>query len=110
MIRESLASNSRCVFLGVSPDGKFRWVRRTTTGARMTSSSSGSGVPPNVWVRLVRTGNTIYGFKSADGIAWNAVGSQSLTMAANIYCGFVVASGGTIKLNTSTVANVSVVP
>ena len=110
MIRETLASGAKCVFLGISPDGVYRWQRRNRTGNKMSSSSVGSGLPPNAWVRLVRTGNTIYGYTSTDGVTWNSVGSQNVTMASNVYFGLAVASGSSTTSNTSTFSNVLLVP
>jgi regulation of enolase protein 1 (concanavalin A-like superfamily) len=110
MIRESLTSDAKCAFMGISPDGTFRWQRRSTTAANTASTTSGIGTPPNVWVRLVRTGGTLYGYKSTDGVNWTLVNSRSITMATNIYVGLAVASGSSSTLNTSAFANVTVVP
>jgi len=61
-------------------------------------------------VRLVRTGNTVVAYKSADGIAWTQVTSQNITMAVNIWIGLAVSSGSASTLNTSQFDNVTVVP
>ncbi len=57
MIRESLTSGSEYAFMGISPDGTFRWQRRSKTGGSTSSTTSTIGMPPSAWVRLVRTGN-----------------------------------------------------
>ena len=110
MIRESLTSGSRCAAMGLSPGTGLRWQRRANTNGGTSSSKSGLGTLPNVWVRVVRTGNTVYGYKSTDGVTWTQVNSCSLTMASNIYIGFALASGTTTQLGGSTFANVIVVP
>jgi hypothetical protein len=110
MIRENLTKGSRYTFMGISPDGTFRWQRRSNTKGSTSSTSSGKGVLPNTWVRLVRTGNTFYGYKSIDGTNWSKVSSRSISMATNIVCGLAVASGTTNQINTSTFGNVLVVP
>ena len=110
MIRESLTSGSEYAFMGISPDGTFRWQRRSSTGGTTSSTTSTIGTPPNVWARLVRTGNTLYGYKSTDGTNWTQVNSRSITMATNIYVGLAVASGSSTSLNTATFTNVTVVP
>jgi subtilisin-like proprotein convertase family protein len=110
MIRESLTSGSEYAFMGISPGGTFRWQRRSSTGGTTSSSTSGSGTPPNVWARLVRTNGTFYGYKSANGTNWTLVSSRSIAMATNIYIGLAVASGTSTVLNTSTFTNVTVVP
>jgi hypothetical protein len=63
-----------------------------------------------VWVRVVRSGNTLSGYKSVDGVNWNQVNSVSITMASNIYIGLAVASGASGTLATSLFNNVTVVP
>jgi hypothetical protein len=110
MIRETLTGGAKCVFLGVSPDGSYRWLRRNKTSNKITASTVGNGTIPNVWVRLVRTGNSISGYTSPDGVTWTSIGSQSVTMASNVYFGLAVASGSSGVLNTSTFSSVALVP
>jgi len=110
MIRESLAPNSKYTFMGIGQDLKFRWQSRNKSGGRTASSSSVLSTPPNAWVRLVRTGNTLYGYSSTDGVSWTKLNNANITMAANSYVGFAVASGDTTTLNTSVFSNVSVTP
>jgi len=110
IIRESLTSGSEYAFMGISPDGTFRWQRRSNTGGSTSTTTSTISTPPNTWVRLVRTGNTLYGYSSTDGTTWTLVNSRSITMATNIYVGLAVASGSSNTLNTSTFTNLTVVP
>jgi hypothetical protein len=110
MIRESLTSGSEYAFLGISPDGTFRWQRRGWTGGSTQSTTSTMSTPPNVWTRLVRSGNTIYGYNSTDGTNWTEVDSRNFMMATNIYVGLAVASGTSNVLNSATFTNVTVVP
>jgi hypothetical protein len=110
IIRESLTSGSEYAFMGISPDGTFRWQRRSKTGGWTSSTTSFIGTPPNVWTRLVRTGNTLYGYGSTDGTNWTQVNSRSMTMATDIYVGLAVASGSSNTLNTATFTNITVVP
>jgi hypothetical protein len=110
LMRETLTSGSRYAFMGLSPSGTFRWQRRASTSGSTSSSNSGTGTPPKTWARLVRTGNTLYGYKSTDGATWTLVNSNSITMATNIYVGLAVASGSTNTLNCSTFTNLTVVP
>jgi hypothetical protein len=110
MIRESLTSGSEYAFMGISPTGTFRWQRRIKTGGTTSSSTLGTGTPPNVWARLVRTNGMFYGYKSTNGTSWTQVGSRSISMASSIYVGLAVASGSSSVLNSSTFTNVTVVP
>jgi hypothetical protein len=110
MIRETLTSGSKYALMGISPGGAIRWQRRSSSGSGTSSIKAGSGSPPNVWVRLVRTGNTVYGYKSSDGVNWSLINSSTITMAPNIYFGLAVASGATSTLATSVFTNLTAVP
>lgn len=110
MIRETLTSGSRYAFMGLSPDGTFRWQRRSSTGGNTSSSTAGTGILPNTWVRLVRTGSTLTGYRSTDGVNWTKSDSRNISMASNIYIGLTVASGSSSVLNTSSFSGATVVP
>ena len=111
MIRDTLASNSKQIFMGMTGSNAYRWVRRTTTGGNTTSSNSSTGTVPNTWVRLVRTGTTITAYKSTNGTSWTSVGSTTgTTFPTTCYIGLAVSSGSTTTLNTSQFSNVTVTP
>ncbi|MEK7952071.1 Ig-like domain-containing protein [Luteolibacter soli] len=110
MIRDTLATNSRHVFMGMTDDNDYRWVRRTTAGGTTSTTNSSTGTVPNTWVRLTRVGTTITAYKSTNGTSWTQVGSLSASFATNCYIGLVVASGSATGLNTSQFSNVSVTP
>jgi hypothetical protein len=81
MIRESLTSKSRYAFISISPSGAFRWQCRNKTGAGTSTTKAGTGTPPSTWSRLVRSGNTLSGYKSTDGTKWTLVNSSTISMA-----------------------------
>jgi hypothetical protein len=111
MIRDTLAANSKQIFMGMTGTNAYRWVRRTSTGGSTTSTNSSTGTVPNTWVRVVRSGTTITAYKSTNGTTWTSVGSTTgTTFAATCYIGLAVASGSTTTLNTSQFSNVSVTP
>lgn len=110
MIRDTLATNSRMVFMGLASTGSYRWARRTTAGGSVSTTNSSTGTVPDTWVRLTRAGNVITAYKSANGTSWTSVGSSTVTMAANCYIGLSVSSGSTTVLNTSQFSSVSVTP
>jgi len=70
-----------------------------------TGSSVCSGAP--YWVRLVRSGTTYTGYRSADGVSWTQVGSISLTMASSATQGWSVTAHNNSLLNTSTFDNIA---
>lgn len=110
MIRDTLATNSRHIFMGLTGSGAYRWVRRTGFNGNTSTSNSGTGAVPDTWVRLVRSGNVVTAYKSANGTAWTQVGSLSASFPSNCYIGLAVASGSNSTLNTSQFSNVSVTP
>jgi hypothetical protein len=110
MIRDSLTAGSMHLFMGVNNTSTFYSLRRTSTGGGTTSVTSGTGTAPNIWVRLVRSGDTLTGYKSSDGTNWTSVYSGTITMGANIYIGLAVCNGGASTLNTELFDNVTVVP
>jgi uncharacterized repeat protein (TIGR02543 family) len=111
MIRDTLAANSKQIFMGMTSSGSYRWVRRTTSGGSTSSTNSSTGTVPNTWLRLVRSGTTITAYKSTNGTTWTSVGSTTnTTFAATCYIGLAVGSGSTTTLNTSQFSNVSVTP
>ena len=110
MIRNTLATNSKQIFMGMSGTGTYRLVRRATTGGSNSTSNSSTGIVPNTWVRLVRSGTTITAYKGTNGTTWTSVGSTTVTMATNCYIGLAVSSGSNTILNTSQFSNLSVTP
>lgn len=111
MIRDTLANNSRMAALGVDGAGAWQWQRRTTAGGSVTTTASSSGTAPNLWVRIVRSGNTFTASRSTNGTSWTTIGSGvTITMATNCYIGLSVASGSTTATNTSSFDNITVVP
>ena len=111
MIRDSLAANSKEIFMGMTGSNAYRWVRRTTTGGSTSSSNSSTGTVPNTWVRLVRAGTTITAYKSTNGTSWTSVGStNNTTFATTCYIGLAVSSGSNTTLNTSQLSSVTVTP
>lgn len=110
MIRDTLTNNSRMAALSVNGSGAYKWERRTTTGGNVSNTNGSSGTAPNIWVRLVRVGNTLTASRSTNGTTWTTIGSATITMASNCYIGLAVASGSTTTLNTSVMDNLTVVP
>jgi hypothetical protein len=109
MIRETLAAGSKYVLMGLTGDNGYRWSRRNATDATQSSTNYSTGTAPNFWVRLVRVGNTITGYTSADGSSWTQTGNTSaMTMTAEAYIGLAVDSGSLTTLNTSQFDHVSV--
>jgi hypothetical protein len=82
--------------------------RRTSAGGSTLTNNSTAAAAP-YWVRLVRTGNTLKAYRSANGTSWTQVGSnRTVTMTNPIYIGLAVTSGSTSAAATATFDNVTI--
>lgn len=108
MIRESLASNSRQVFIGLNGDGDFYWQRRSSAGGTAVKTAYKNGKPTKVWLKLVRKNDVLISYRSADGVKWKRIGQSNVKLSKNCYIGLSVSSGNKDKLNTSKFSNVRV--
>lgn len=106
MIRETLATGSRHVFMALSAANGSALQSRGTTGGD-SASIAGAWVGAPRWVRLVRSGNTFTGYLSADGAAWTQVGALSLPLTASTLIGLAVTSHNDGVLCTATLDNVT---
>jgi glucose/arabinose dehydrogenase/regulation of enolase protein 1 (concanavalin A-like superfamily) len=107
MIRETLATNSTHAMMVLTPGNGLAFQRRLTTGATSVHTAGGAATAP-YWVKIVRSGTTFTGYKSADGATWTQVGSATITMATNVYVGLAVTSHNDPVLCTSTMDGVTV--
>jgi hypothetical protein len=108
MVRNGTAANAVFVGLFVTPTGGLKFVRRTSAGGGVTTTTV-SGITAPVYLRLVRSSNTFSAQRSSDGVTWITIGSASVTMPSTVTTGLVVSSGAANTLNTSTFSNVSIV-
>jgi phosphatidylserine/phosphatidylglycerophosphate/cardiolipin synthase-like enzyme/regulation of enolase protein 1 (concanavalin A-like superfamily) len=107
MFRSSLASTAANVILDVTPSGNIEFMARASDGGS-TAWFAGATDPAPVWLKLVRSGSTVTGSISADGLAWTAVGSTSAALGSGASVGLAVTSHNTSQLNTSTFDSVAV--
>jgi regulation of enolase protein 1 (concanavalin A-like superfamily) len=91
MIRESLEAGSRHALALTSSGAGYAFQRRPAPDTWSLSTSGGSGAPPG-WVRLVRKGDTIEAFRSANGTTWTSMGSDTIQMGQAVYVGIAVTS------------------
>jgi fibronectin type 3 domain-containing protein/regulation of enolase protein 1 (concanavalin A-like superfamily) len=105
MIRETLNANSTHAMAIVSAGSgvAFQW-RSITGGGSSTTTVSGLAAP--YWVRVTRVGNVFTAYYSADGATWTTIGSQTITMATNVYIGLPVTSHTTSAICGATIDNV----
>lgn len=109
MIRESLAANSRHAHVAVTQNSGVHMQHRSSTGGGTTTTGSTTGLTVPYWVRMTRVGNTLSGFRSADGNTWTLVASTTISgLATTVYVGLSASANSITLLNTSTYTNVSV--
>jgi len=107
MVRESLAAGSAFADSIVSYSNGVTYQSRLSTNAGCnTISGVGNGAP--YWVRLIRIGNTITAYQSANGSTWSQIGTETFTMASTVYVGLCVTAHDNTKICTGTLDNVSV--
>ncbi len=107
MLRGSLTAGSAHVILDLRPNGVIEFMTRAVDGGS-TTWLSGTTQPAPVWLKLTRTGTSVAGFVSPDGVSWNQVGATTLSAPAGAYVGLAVTSHDVTQLNTSTFDNVGV--
>ncbi|HKB91294.1 MAG TPA: hypothetical protein VKC60_12320, partial [Opitutaceae bacterium] len=108
MIRETTAANAAYVGIYITPANGVDMQYRSATGASAADLARASGVTVPIWLRLVRSGNTFTGYRSADGVTWTQVGSISVTMATVVTTGLADCSHNTAQLNTTTFDNLDI--
>lgn len=106
MIRGSLSASSAQAFMLVSYAKGVAFQRRVSDGNTSVSTAGSMSTAPH-WVKLVRAGNVITGYESADGTTWTLVGSDTFTMATNVLIGLGVSSHVAGTLATATFDNVT---
>lgn len=107
MIRESLAGNGSHAFVSASPVEGIAFERRDQTGWGTNLTSGGYFATPR-YLKLVRAGNTITGYHSADGISWTLVSTTSSVVLPNeAYIGIAVTSANNAALTSAVVDSVS---
>ncbi len=123
MIRDSLAANSAYALIVLTPTNGVSFQYRAQAGARSAvglrnerltigQSYAVSFVqqpPAPYWIKLVRQGNRFSGYGSSDGLLWEWIGTQEITMAGQVAVGLVISSHNEAKLCQATIDNVSLV-
>jgi len=109
MIKQSATAGAPYALLAVTPAHgiAFQSGFNKKTQARAIA-------PPNAWLKLTRTGNTITGYTSTDGQTWTQVGSTTVALDSTAEIGLFVTARtrwwrpAAKRVNTSTFDNVAV--
>ena len=110
MVRESIATGSRNLLVGVDPlgltrDGQwggqgqneyFAQMRAQSdalTGSWMLPTAPATPPPyPNAWFRLKRQSNTFTAYRGVDGANWTLIAQTNQTYPATVYVGLATTS------------------
>jgi len=105
LLKKDLSSGSDYVFVGVS--GQLQLynlvLRKRTGGAQGNATSTWSDLFQNAgtfygpfWIKLVRSGSSISGYKSLNGVDWTQIGTSVTGFTATtVYVGLASTSGST---------------
>jgi hypothetical protein len=108
MIRDTEKPDAAHVILDVRPTGDIEFMARSSTGG-LTTYIGGTNLPLPAWLKLVRSGASVTGYVSTDGVGWTPVGSVTTTLLDwTTQLGPVVTSHDAGVLNTATFDNVEV--
>jgi phosphatidylserine/phosphatidylglycerophosphate/cardiolipin synthase-like enzyme len=107
MIRGSLAADAAQGMMLVSPGKGLAYQRRLAKGGESVSTAGGAGMAP-AWVKLERRGNTLRAFRSADGVTWTLVGTDSFALPSTALVGLALTSHDNTRLATATFDNVTI--
>ena len=106
MFRQSLEPGSIAATMTLSAGGESSFQYRASTNGGTTASKSSAGAPR--WVRLVRSGNTVTGYRSADGVSWTLQGSVTLALGSTYDVGLAATAGTSSALTTASIAKVAI--
>jgi hypothetical protein len=106
MVRESLAADARHAMAVMTPGYGFAFQRRTAVTGASTTTGVGGVVAP-YWVRMVRQGNAFSAYRSADGVSWSWVGTETIGQGSPAYMGLAVTSHDNTVGCTAQIDNVS---
>jgi regulation of enolase protein 1 (concanavalin A-like superfamily) len=100
MIREDLTPGSKNMLVAITPgNGVTSQYRSATNGSTSWVGGNGEKVP--YYLKIVKNGNSITTYKSANGNTWTTIQTQTISMAATVYIGMAVCSHAAGTLSTS---------
>jgi len=102
MFREDGTPGARFSFMFVTPGGQASLQYRATPNNNAGAVSATPNSNPERWVKLVRKGNTFFGYHSVDGASWVSAGQVNITMASSAYVGLGLTAHNNNALSTAT--------
>ncbi|HET7695123.1 MAG TPA: Ig-like domain-containing protein [Vicinamibacterales bacterium] len=108
MIRASLDANAAHGLALMSAGKGSAFQRRNVTGGLTVHTTGATAAPPG-WVRLKRSGSLVTAYRSADGVNWVAIGSDSIVLPDQVYVGIAATSHNATAATTAKLDTFSVV-
>lgn len=105
MLRDSVGTAAPFVMVGMRGDGMVFTAGRPVADVIPVLDVFGPAILPQ-WLRLVRRGNDIRGFRSDDRINWVELGSASI-VSDSLHAGLAVNSGSRTRFNNALFDNLS---
>jgi regulation of enolase protein 1 (concanavalin A-like superfamily) len=109
MIRASVNANSAFGYTLATPGSGPYFRRRLSTGGS-ASAVKGAVISAPCWVRLVRRGNVVTGYASANGTSWSTIASSTVPLGTTAYIGLAATSHNVNARTTVQFSNVRVTP
>jgi hypothetical protein len=107
MIRASTDANSVHASMFVSGQNGFAFQHRDATGGGSAHSFGGPNLLPNSWVKIVKVGSVVTGFRSEDGVVWYSVASTNWYSVDPVLIGFAVTSHNPSLLCSAQICDIS---
>jgi alpha-L-fucosidase 2 len=107
MIRESAAANAKQVDLVLRQGNGLEFDCRSGTGNTTAAVATAAGAAP-YWLKLQRNSNVFSASVSANGTAWTAVGTTTVSMQPAVLAGLAVTSQSTAATSTAAVNQISI--
>lgn len=107
MIRESLAGGSKCAFTALTNKNGGTFHHRFNAGGGMEGGDNKPEIKTPYWVKIVRNGNTINHYVSANGNNWDLLNTTELPMKKEVYIGFALTSHNNGELAKAAFSNYS---
>ncbi|MGH9163155.1 MAG: PQQ-dependent sugar dehydrogenase [Vicinamibacteraceae bacterium] len=108
MVRATLSDDSSHGMMAVTADHGVAAYYRMNEGDFGLLARPGPELPLPVWLRLVRSGDTLTGYYSSDGTNWTLGESGTISLPDSVLIGLALTSRDDGALATATFDNVSV--
>lgn len=106
MFRHSLTNHAPFAMLSLEGDQSARWIHRATPDSEATDITLALSTAHR-WLRLVREGNVLRAFTSADGDEWSLAGEATVELGSIALAGLAVTSSNHWRMASAAFEEVS---